>query len=396
MPTYSFAKRVEKLSYSSSMAAMRKNRELRKNGVKVYDFGTKFDTPQHIKAAAIQYLESPAASLYADSRGLHEFRQAIARKMLRENGLLVDPETEITVSPGGKQGILTTLLALVDRGDEVLVEDPGWFAFEPMVRISGAKPVPLPLREQDGFRFSMGDLIKRITPRTKMMILCNPHNPTGRVFDRVDLEVIAKVAIEHNLLVLMDEAYEHFLFDGLPHISLATLDGMRDRTITIQTASKTFNMFGWRVGWIVAPAAISEKIQLITSHSFSCVTSFAQAGAAAALDGSVVQGRFELGELVKGYQAQRDAFMVGLRGMPGVSCVEPRGAYFVFPRFKGFHLTSLQLSQQMMQQAHVSGQPGSAFGKRGENHMRFVFNAPVHEILEGMEKLGAFLKTARS
>ena len=396
MPTYSCAKRVEKLSYSTSMASARKNRELRKNGVKVYDFGSKFDTPQHIKAAAIQYLESPAASLYADSRGLNEFRQAIARKMLRENGLLVDPETEITVSPGGKQGILTTLLALVDRGDEVLVEDPGWFAFEPMVRISGAKPVPLPLREQDGFRFSMDDLVKRITPRTKMLILCNPHNPTGRVFDRTDLEAIAKVAIEHNLLVLMDEAYEHFLFDGLPHISLATLDGMRDRTITIQTASKTFNMFGWRVGWIVAPAAISEKIQLITSHSFSCVTSFAQAGAAAALDGSIVQGKFGIAELVKGYQEQRDAFMAGLRDMPGVSCVAPRGAYFVFPRFKGFHLTSLQLSQQMMQQAHVSGQPGSAFGKRGENHMRFVFNAPVHEILEGMEKLGAFLKTVRS
>ena len=396
MPTYTFAKRVEKLSDSTSMAAARKNRELRKNGVKVYDFGSKFDTPQHIKAAAIQYLESPAASLYADSRGLHEFRQAIARKMLRENGLLVDPETEITVSPGGKQGILTTLLALVGNGDEVLVEDPGWFAFEPMVRISGAKPVPLPLREQDGFRFRMDDLIKRITPRTKMMILCNPHNPTGRVFDRVDLEAIAKVAIEHNLLVLMDEAYEHFLFDGLPHISLATLDGMRDRTITIQTASKTFNMFGWRVGWIVAPTAISEKIQLITSHSFSCVTSFAQAGAAAALDGDIVQGKFGIAELVKGYQEQRDAFMAGLRDMPGVSCVAPRGAYFVFPRFKGFHLTSLQLSQQMMQQAHVSGQPGSAFGKRGENHMRFVFNAPVHEILEGMEKLGAFLKTVRS
>ena len=211
MPTYSFAKRVEKLSYSTSMAAARKNRELRKNGVKVYDFGSKFDTPQHIKAAAIQYLESPAASLYADSRGLNEFRQAIARKMLRENGLLVDPETEITVSPGGKQGILTTLLALVDWGDEVLVEDPGWFAFEPMVRISGAKPVPLPLREQDGFRYSLDDLVKRITPRTKMLILCNPHNPTGRVFDRTDLEAIAKVAIEHNLLVLMDEAYEHFL-----------------------------------------------------------------------------------------------------------------------------------------------------------------------------------------
>jgi aspartate/methionine/tyrosine aminotransferase len=393
MSNISFARRVEKLRYSSSMASMRQIRELRQSGVKVHDFGSKFDTPEHVKAAAIRYLESSAASLYADSRGLPEFRAAIARKLLRENKLQVDPETEITVSPGGKQGILTTLLALVDAGDEVLVEDPGWFAFEPMVRISGAKPVPLPLRDADGFRFSMEDLRKRITRRTRMLILCNPHNPTGRVLDRTDLEAIAAVVQEHDLLVLMDEAYEHFLYDGVTHTSIATLEGMRARTITVQTASKTYNMFGWRVGWVVAPAQISEKIQLITSHSFSCVTSFAQAGAAAALDGTIAQGQFTIAELVKNYQVQRNAFVGGLKEIRGVSCVMPRGAYFAFPKFRRFKLSSQELCDRLMTEARVSGQPGSAFGKCGEGHIRFVFNAPVTEIVEGVQRLQQFLKS---
>ena len=394
MPNISFAKRVEKLRYSSSMASMRQIRELRQSGVKVHDFGSKFDTPEHVKAAAIRFLESPAASLYADSRGLPEFRAAIARKLARYNGMQVDPETEITVSPGGKQGILTALLALVDKGDEVLVEDPGWFAFEPMVRIAGAKPVPLPLRESDGFRFSMDDFRKRITRRTRMIILCNPHNPTGRVLDRADLEAIARVVQEHDLLVLMDEAYEHFLFDGIEHTSIAALEGMRSRTITVQTASKTYNMFGWRVGWIIAPAEISEKIQLITSHSFSCVTSFAQAGAAAALDGAIAQGQYSIAELMNSYEAQRNAFVSGLKGIRGVSCVVPRGAYFAFPKFRGFGMTSQQMCDRLMAEARVSGQPGSAFGKRGENHIRFVFNAPVTEIVEGLQKLKHFLQSA--
>ena len=393
MPDRCFAKRLEKLSYSPSMASARRIRALRQDGVKVHDFGSKFDTPEHIKAAAIRYLESPAASLYADSRGLPEFRAAIARKLARENALQVDPETEITVTPGGKPGILTALLALIGPGDEVLVEDPGWFAFEPMVRVAGAKPVALPLREGDGFRFSMEDLRKRITRRSRLLIVCNPHNPTGRVLERADLEAIAQVVEERDLLVLMDEAYEHFLFDGLAHVSFATLKGMRSRTITVQTASKTYNMFGWRVGWLVAPAPISEKIQLITANSFSCVTSFAQAGAAAALDGTIAQGKYTIAELVRNYEVQRNAFVSGLREIRGVSCVMPRGAYFAFPKFRGFKLSSRELCDRLLAEARVSGQPGSVFGKRGENHIRFVFNAPVAEIAEGLQKLQQYLRT---
>ena len=387
-----FAKRVEKLSFSSSLASMRRIRELRQAGVKIHDFGSKFDTPDHIKQAAIEYLSSPAASLYADSRGIPPLRQAVARQLARDNGWIVDPDTEVTVSPGGKMGILAALLALVDAGDEVLVEDPGWLSFEPMVRISGAKPVPLPLQERDGYRFSIEDLRKRINHKTRVLVLCNPHNPTGRVFDRADLEAIAQVVIEHGLVVIMDEAYDHFVFDGLKHISMACIDGMRERTVTVYTASKTFNMFGWRVGWIVASPSITEKIQLISAHSFTCVTSFVQAGAAAALDGSLAQGDLSSAELSRNYQVQRQVLVDGLRAIPGVTCTLPRGAYFVFPNFKRLKMPSQELAARLFENARVSGLAGSVFGKRGEGHIRFVFNAPVAEISEGVERLQNYLR----
>ncbi|MEO5567632.1 MAG: aminotransferase class I/II-fold pyridoxal phosphate-dependent enzyme [Gemmatimonadaceae bacterium] len=388
-----FAARLAKLSFSSSLATIRRNRALRDRGIEIHDFGSKADTPEHIKRAAIEYLQSKTASLYADPRGIPELRAAIARKLKDENGVTADPETEITVCAGGKQGILAALLALVDRGDEVLLEDPGWLSFEPMVRIAGANPVPIPLIEKDGFRFRIEDLEKRITRKTRLILLCNPHNPTGRVFTRADLDAIARVAVERNLLVLMDEAYEKFIYDDHAHVSIATLRSMRERTITVQTASKIYNMFGWRVGWVVAPAEISARIQMVSSHSITCVTSFAQAGAAAALAQPIAQGGITMEALNRNYQLQRDALMAGLREIPGITCQVPAGAYFAFPRIKSFGLASQAMTDALFEKVHVSCIPGSVFGKRGEGHLRFVFNAPVAEIEAGVARLKQFFRT---
>jgi aspartate/methionine/tyrosine aminotransferase len=393
MPDRPFAKRVERLTFSSSQAAIRRVRELRQSGVQVHDFGSKFDTPDHVKAAALGYLNSSEASLYADPRGISELRTAIARKLIRENQLAVDADTEITVTPGGKAGIVATLLALVGPGDDVLLEDPGWLSFDPMIRVTGARPVPLALRESNGFRLDAADLQKRITKRTKVLVLCSPHNPTGAILSRSDLEAIAAVCIEHDLFVIMDEAYEHFVFDGHRHISMATIAGMRERTIVVQTASKTFNMFGWRVGWVVAPPAISEKIRLVSVHSFTCVTSFAQAGAAAALDGHYAQGTLTIPEMMQNYQLQRDALVAGLRAIKGVTCAMPAGAYFAFPRISRFGMTSQDFAAKLLANARVSGLAGSVFGKRGEGHIRFVFNAPVPAIEEGVARLRDYLGT---
>ncbi len=388
-----FARRLDGIGFSASQAAIARSKAAREAGEIVHDFGSKLDTPKHVKQAAIDYLHSPKAALYADPRGLAELRTAIARKLARENGISADADTEITVSPGGKQGILTALLALAGPGDQVLLEDPGWLSFEPMVRLTGARPVPVRLRAGDGFALDLDVLARRITKRTRILVLCNPHNPTGRVFTAAELAAIASFVQSRDLMVIMDEAYEHFVFDGRRHASLASLPGMHERVITAQTCSKTFNMFGWRVGWLLASPAITERIRLVSVHSITCVTSFAQAGAAAALDGTIAQGSLTLAELASSYQQQRDALVEGLRAIKGVRCFMPQGAYFAFPDIKRFGLTSQQLSDRLFAEARVSANPGALFGRGGEGHLRFVFNAQLPQIEAGLAALQRCLRS---
>jgi aspartate/methionine/tyrosine aminotransferase len=387
-----FARRMGAVGFSASQASIARIKIAREAGETVHDFSSKFDTPDHVKQAATAYLASPKAALYADPRGLPELRSAIARKLKRENGICADADNEITVTPGGKQGILTALLALAGPGDQVLLEDPGWLSFEPMVRLTGARAVPVRLREGDGFALDLDLLARKMSKRTRVLVLCNPHNPTGRVFSTAELYEIARFVLAQNLMVIMDEAYEHFMFDGLRHVSLASLPCMRDRVITAQTCSKTFNMFGWRVGWLLATPAISERIRIVSVHSVTCVTSFAQAGAAAALDGTIVQGSLTLAELTAAYQQQRDAMVDGLRAIEGVRCFMPQGAYFVFPDISHFGLTSEALSQRLFAEARVSANPGSVFGRGGEGHLRLVFNAQLPEIEAGLAALQRCLR----
>ncbi|MBM3521366.1 MAG: pyridoxal phosphate-dependent aminotransferase [Alphaproteobacteria bacterium] len=385
------AQRMQNVTFSASQAVIRRARELRRQGVDVIDFGTKGATPKHALDEAARMLSTPEASAYTDVRGLPALRAAIVRKLARDNGLSADSDTEILVTLGGKEGVFTALLALVDRGDEVLIEDPGWLAFEPMVRLAGATPVPVPLDETRGFRFDLDRLAASITPRTKVFILCNPHNPGGRVLSRAELEQVAALAERRDLIVIADEAYEHFVYDGRRFVSLATIDGMRERTVTVQTVSKIFNMFGWRVGWAMADKRLLEPMLAVHSHSVTCPTSFAQAGAAAVLDGSVCEDDRPIPEVVARYQAQRDAIVRGLRAIPGVSCVLPEGAYFVFANVSRFGLSSAALSAQLLETAHVATTPGSAFGALGEGHLRLVFNSPVAEIERGVARLGEAL-----
>ncbi|AOG05602.1 pyridoxal phosphate-dependent aminotransferase [Bosea sp. RAC05] len=391
MSNRSFAPRLERMRFSSSLASMRRIRELRASGVSVIDFGSKFDTPAHIKEAAVRYLEQPQASMYADPRGIPEFRAAIARKMARANDMVIDPDTEISVSPGGKAGIVATLLAIVDVGDEVLLEDPGWLSFDPMIRLTGATPVPFPIRPQNDFQLDPADLVARITPRTRAIVLCSPHNPTGAILSIATMLEIARIAIEHDLWVVMDEAYEHFLFDDNRHVSIATIEGMRERTISIQTASKTYNMFGWRVGWVIAAPDVSERIRMVLSHMFTCVTSFVQAGAAAALDGPYAQGTLSIEEVSRNYETQRNTLVAGLRAVPGIRCTMPAGAYFAFPDISSFGLSSDEFASRLLANARVSGLSGAVFGGMGEGHIRFVFNAPLPEIEEGLTRLQRYL-----
>jgi aspartate/methionine/tyrosine aminotransferase len=364
--------------------------------VKIVNFGTRGDSPKVAKQAAIAMLESAAASSYTDVRGLLALRQAIARKLQRENEIQADPQTDIVVTTGGIEGLVSTLLALVDRGDEVLIDDPGWLGLESMVRIAGATPVRVPLVKNKGFRFSIDALRAKVTPRTKLLILCNPDNPTGRVRERSELEAIAEAAEAFNFFVLVDEAYENFIYEGRRHISLAALGDIRRRTITIQTVSKLHNMFGWRVGWVVADKAIIEPILAVHSCSVACPTSFAQAGAAAALEGGRGEGNEPVAEIVSRYERQRDAMVRALNAIPGVKCDSPQGAYFTFPDIKNFGMPSANLSSYLLETGHIATTPGSAFGPAGEGHLRLVFNAPAKEIEQGVAQLGMALSKLAS
>jgi aspartate/methionine/tyrosine aminotransferase len=388
MSDYTFAARMQGLGVPSSLAVLSRVQELRQQGLEIINFGTRGDTPKRAKEAAIAMMQSDAAASYTHVRGLPALRQAIAKKLRADNAIQADPETDIIVSLGGMEGVFSTLLALVDRGDEVLVCEPGWLGFGPMIRIAGATPVPVPVAEDDGFRFNIDALRKAVTSQTKLLILCNPDNPTGRVLDRSELEAIASVAREFDFLVLMDEAYENFVYDGRKHVSMAALDGMGRRTITIQTVSKIHNMFGWRVGWVVADKEIIEPILAVHSHAVTCPASFAQAGAVAVLEDSVGEGDRPFTQIVDNYEKQRNAMVEALRNIPGVKCDMPDGAYFTFPNFKHFAMPSTELCTYLLETGQVATTSGSAFGAAGEGHLRLVFNAAVEEIERGVARIG--------
>ncbi len=391
MSDVTFAARLQGVQLPVSHAIMNRVRDLRRRGVEVINFGTKGDTPKRAKEAAIEMLATDAAAYYTDSKGLIELRQAIARKLQNENDIEADPETDIITTLGGMEGLFSSILALVDRDDEALVDDPGWFSFEPIIRIAGATPVPVPWIEANGFGFDIDRLRDKVTARTKLLILCNPDNPTGRVLDRSDLEAIAQLAQEFNFLVIVDEAYEYFTYDGRKHVSLASLDGMGQRTITIQTVSKIYNMFGWRIGWIVADKDIIRAIQAVHSRTVGCPVSFAQAGAAAVLGDNLAQGDLPIGQIVQNYEKQRNAMVEGLGNIPGVTCGKPQGAYFAFPNIKSFGMPSVDMAEYLLEEGRVATAPGSAFGAMGEGHLRLLINSPVEEIEYGVERIAQAL-----
>ena len=386
-----FANRMANIISSQSLSIIAEVKELRRTGVDVVDFGQQGNTPTIARVAAGIVINDAEGSFYSNSRGLPILRQEIADKLSTENGFEADPDTNIIITVGAKQGILTALLALIDRDDEVLLDDPGWISFAPMVQSTGATPIAVPLVEENSFRSTTESFRQRITARTKLIILCNPHNPTGRCLSREELSEIATLAQEFDLFVLMDEAYEHFSYDNKKFVSMASLPGMAERTITAQTVSKIYNMAGWRVGWVVANRNVIDRMLAIHTHLVSCPTTFAQAGVAAVISAGIGEGDLPLGEIVANYETQRNSMVNGLRNIDGLSCFMPEGAFFAFPNIKKFGKNSVDMSRYLLDQARVSTIPGSAFGEGGEGHVRVVFKTNVKEIERGLHRIAEAL-----
>ncbi|MEQ8708736.1 MAG: aminotransferase class I/II-fold pyridoxal phosphate-dependent enzyme [Rhodospirillales bacterium] len=388
-----FAERTGNITSSQSLAIIAEVKALRERGADIVDFGKQGHTPSIARDVAARTMHSPVGEFYSNPRGLPELRRTIAGKLRSENSIDADPDAEIIVTVGAKQGILTALLALVGPGDEVLIDDPGWISFAPMVRITGATPVVIPLAEENGFRSPADNIRNRITPRTRLMVLCNPHNPTGRCLDRGELLEIATLAQEFGLRVLMDEAYEHFAYDGKAFISMASLPGMSGITITARTVSKIYNMSGWRIGWVVASPEIVNRMLSIHTHAVSCPSTAAQAGAEAAIAAGIGEGDLPIAEIVANYENQRNAMISGLRRIPGVTCFKPEGAFFAFPGIHHFGMSSIEMSHFLLNEAGVATIPGSAFGEAGEGHVRLVFKTGVPEIERGLARIAQALST---
>lgn len=392
-----FANRMSHLTEAASHAVIAKVRDLRAAGVDVIDFGQQEEAPRIARDAALAMMNTAGGSFYTHTSGLPRLRETLAAKLAAENGIKADPETDIVVTVGAKEAILATLLALVDTGDEVLIEDPAYIGFEPLVRLAGGVPFPVRLQKSDGFRFPVDDLRGYISPRTTLLLLCNPQNPSGRCHTTEDLTAIGNIVRDAGIRVLVDEAYEHFVYDGRRHVSLASLPGMYERTITVQTVSKVYNMAGWRVGWVVAPPPIMEKIRTVHVHAVTCPTSFAQAGAEAAIRAGIGEGNKPIAEIAERYERQRGAMVDGLSAIPGVECASPEGTFFVFPDISAFGKPSTEIFEFLLQTAHVSSIPGSVFGAGGEGHLRMVFKSDVGTIREGVARLeAAFAELDRS
>lgn len=374
-----FADRVGSVTESATLAVSNKARAMARQGIDVVDLGggdPDFITPAHIRAAAEQAMND-GDTHYVNSRGKPELLAALADKLSRENGLVYDAATEILVAPGGKQAIYETVMALVGPGDEVIIPEPAWVSYVPCVQLAGATPVPVSLPADDNWTLTRDLLAAAVTPRSRLMIINSPSNPTGHVLRPVELQAIADVAAAHDLLVLADEIYEHLLFNGHHHTSLGTLPGMADRTLTVNGFSKSYAMTGWRVGYVAARREIISQIFKVHSHSVTCATSFAQAGAVAALTGP----QECIAEMLAAYTRRRALVTDGFSAIPGLACPPIEGAFYAFVDVRGTGLDSATFATRFLDEAHVAVTPGVAFGAAGEGFVRLSF-ANSDELLE--------------
>jgi len=384
-----FAERMKTLGTETAFEVLAKARALEKQGKEIVhlEIGEPdFDTPKSIRDAAVRALNS-GYTHYTPSAGMPELRQAVADYISKTRKLDVKPE-EVVITPGGKPIMFFSILALVNPGDEVLYPNPGFPIYESLINFVGAKPVPIPLKEENDFSLDPEYVKSLITKKTKMIILNSPENPTGGIVTREQLKVIAdSIATRSDVFVLSDEIYSRIVYEG-KHESITQFSGMKDKTILLDGFSKTYAMTGWRLGYGVMRKDLAEKVAQLMTNSNSCTCAFTQLAGVEALTGS----QKEPERMDEEFRKRREVIVPGLNNIEGITCKKPHGAFYVFPNITGTGMDCRTLGDHLLNNAGVAVLPGTSFGKYGEGYLRLSFANSVENIKKALDRIAKAVK----
>lgn len=379
------AQRMSRLGTETAFEVLVKARKLEAEGRDIVhlEIGEPdFDTPQNIVEAATGALRD-GFTHYGPSAGLPQAREAVAEYIETTRPGVTCSADEIVITPGAKPIMFYAMMATLDEGDEVIYPNPGFPIYESVINFLGAKPVALPLQEEKEFRFDLDDLEARISKRTRMLIINTPQNPTGGILTREDVEGIARLAHEHNLIVFSDEIYSRITYDGFQHTSILEFPGMKERTIMLDGFSKTYAMTGWRLGYGMMPASIASMVAKLQTNCTSCTSSFTQVAGIEALRGPQEPAE----EMIAEFRRRRDVIVDGLNKIPGFRCHRPHGAFYVFPNIEGTGYSSQRMADYLLYEAGVACLSGTAFGQFGEGYIRFSYANSIDNINRALDRI---------
>jgi aspartate/methionine/tyrosine aminotransferase len=383
------AERMSRLGTETAFDVLVKARALEAQGkdiahMEIGDLG--FDTPKNICDAAAKAIYD-GHTHYGPAAGYPQLREAIAKYISSTRGIDVNIN-EIVVTPGAKPIMFFGILACVNEGDEVIYPNPGFPIYESVINFIGAKPVPVPLLESVDFRFDIQRLVDSVTPKTRMIIINSPHNPTGGMLLKSDLEVIAELAIKNNIIVLSDEVYSKIIYDDAKHESISSIPGMKERTIIIEGFSKTYAMTGWRLGYGVMPEELAGHITKLMVNSNSCTAGIIQMAGLEALTGP----QDSIGEMVKELKRRRDTIVDGLNAIEGISCKRPNGAFYVFPNVTQVPMDFTKIPDYLLYEHGVATLSGTAFGEYGKGYLRLSYAGSMESIIKALERIDKAIK----
>ena len=382
------ASRQANLGTETAFETLAKAKELERQGKSIIhlEIGEPdFDTPLHIRDAAKKALDD-GFTHYGPSAGQLELRESIAKHQTERQGYEVSADNVI-VTPGGKPVMFFTIMALVEQGDEVIYPNPGFPIYESMIRYMGGTPIPMQLNEETGYNADIDALKSLVTPRTKLMIVNSPNNPCGSVIPETDLEGLAEIALENDIIVMADEIYKDMYYGAQEHVSITKFPGMRDRTVILDGFSKSYAMTGWRLGYGVFPDFLVEPVVRLMTNSVSCTSVFSQMAAIAALEGPQDSVRMMMEEFTK----RRDLVVEGLNSLPGITCPVPKGAFYAFPNIRATGWSSQKFAEKAMYEAGVALLAGTAFGHYGDGYVRISFANSQENLQEAIERLRMIL-----